>query len=177
MIAGTTFASSSVAADSGDRIAALQDKFRCPIFEYLMAIHKTPIKSKDRYLTAAITDPVDEKYYAQCIFYNKDRKMHCEASSPFYHEQLKTFFTRDRLGELRQLGYTTKPSKNNFHLERASANIDQLYDIAGLYVDTLARVFDMQLDETLTYHAPLVPTKPSGDPADTKYCRPMVSLR
>jgi hypothetical protein len=75
--------------------------------------------------------------------------IYCEASSPFYHDDLTPFFTHERLKILAQLGYTTKPTENNFHLERSSASIDEIYDVAGLYVETLARVFDMQLDETL----------------------------
>ena len=177
MVACLLFVSAARADATDDRLKRLHELYQCPIFAYLIAIHHAPLSAKDRYLTAAIADPVDEKYYAQCIFHNRDRVMHCEASSPFYHEQLKRFFTSDRLTLLKSLGYTTKPSKNNFHLERKVPNIDALSDIAGLYVETLGRVFDMQLDETLSYHAPLVKATPEGVGEGTKHCAPMISLR
>jgi hypothetical protein len=165
-------------ADSNDdRLKRLHELYQCPIFSYLVAIHRAPLTYKDRYLVAAISGSDQEDFYAQCIFYSKDRKMHCEASSSFYHDQLKEFFTADRVKTLKGLGYTTKPSKNNYHLERKVSDLDSLYDIAGLFVETLGRVFDMQLDETLTYHAPLVKQTPQGGVEGSKFCAPMVSVR
>src|SRR5690242_2709140 len=77
------FGAASVNADAtDDRIAALQAKFRCPIFEYLVTIHSTSTKLKDRYLVVEIR--TKKRHYAQCVFYSKAQKMHCEAESPFY---------------------------------------------------------------------------------------------
>jgi len=169
-----TFGATTANADATeDRIAALQAKFRCPIFEYLVALHDTSPKLKDRYLVAEIN--TKERYFTQCIFYNKDRKMHCEAESPYYDRSVSSYFTPERLAILKSLGYTTKPSKNNFHLERKVTGVESLYEIAGLYVDTLARVFDMQIYETLNYIAPRVPLKPSGSPETQRFCQPKLS--
>ena len=171
------FASAAYADSSDDRLKKLHDLYQCPIFSYLVAIHRAPSSLKDRYLTLEIAGLHDRKFYAQCIFYNKDRKMHCEAASPFYDTELQDFFTRERLVVLRSLGYTTKPSKNNYHLERGVKNADSLYDIAGLLVETLGRVLDMQLDERLIYHAPLVKQTPAGGIEGSKLCAPLISLR
>ncbi len=163
---------------SDDRLQKLRDIYQCPIYSYLVAIHRTPLKYKDRYLTVAINYAGrDKNLYAQCIFYDKDRKMHCEAASPFYDETLTPFFDPNRLAVLRALGYTTKPSKSNYHLEHKAPNADALYDIAGLLVETLGRVFDMQLDETLTYHAPLVKQTPEGGVDGSNLCTPKISSR
>ena len=168
------FGAATANADTtDDRIAALQAKFRCPIFEYLVALHNTSTKLNDRYLIAEIN--TRERHYAQCIFYGKDKKMHCEAESPFYHSELVAYFTPERLAVLKSLGYTTKPSKNNYHLERKVTGLESLYEIAGLYVDTLARVFDLQLDETLNYTAPRVPLRPAGSPETQRFCQPKLS--
>jgi hypothetical protein len=156
-----------------DRIAGLQAKFRCPIFEYLVALHDTSPKLKDRYLIVEIV--TEERYYTQCIFFSKDRKMHCEAESEFYHPRLGSYFTPERRAVLKSLGYSTRATKNNYKLERKVTGIESLYDIAALYVDTLARVFDMQLDETLKYEAPRVPIPPAGGPETKRFCQPKLS--
>ena len=168
------FGAASASADATeDRIAALQVQFRCPIFEYLVALHDTSTKLKDRYLVVEIQ--TKERHFAQCIFYSKDRKMHCEAESPFYDAELATYFTPERLAVLKSLGYTRKPSKNNYHLERKVTGIGSLYEIAGLYVETLGRVFDMQIDEALNYRAPRVPLAPTGTPETERFCQPKLS--
>jgi len=101
--------------------------------------------------------------------------MHCEAESEFYHPELAPYFTPERRSVLKALGYSTRPSKNNYHLERRVTGIESLCEIAGLYVGTLARVFDMQLDETLRYDAPRVPLPPTGGPETQRFCQPKVS--
>jgi hypothetical protein len=167
-----------VLADPVDeRVAALQEKLRCPIFELLLAVHRTPLKTKERYVVIAIKTPDGEGAYTQCIFFNKDQRMHCEAASPFYNQELKSFFTKERIALLKNLGYTTRPSKNNYHLEPKIAGLDSIYAVAGLYVETLGRVFDMQPSDNIIYHAPLVPKMPPPSAESAPYCHPMVSLR
>lgn len=156
-----------------DRIAALQAKYRCPIFEYLVAIHHAPLDKKHRFLTVEIANP--NAHFTQCIFYNRDRKMHCEAESPFYQPELASYFTPARLALLKSLGYSTKASKDNFHLERSVPGIAALFEVAGLYVDTLARVFDLQIDDKLTYRSPLVPNAPQPSEETARYCAPSIS--
>lgn len=166
-------AASAAADTTDDRIAALQAKFRCPIFEYLVALHDTSTELKDRYLIVEIN--TQDRYYAQCIFYSKDRKMHCEAESEFYHPELAPYFTPKRRAALKSLGYSTKPTKNNYKLERKVTGTASLYEIAGLYVETLGRVFDMQPDETLNYNAPRVSLPPTGTAETRRFCQPKTS--
>jgi hypothetical protein len=101
--------------------------------------------------------------------------MHCEAESEFYHSELAAYFTPERRAILESLGYSTKPTKNNYKLERKVTGIESLYEIAGLYVETLGRVFDMQLDETLNYTAPRVPLTPTENPQTQRFCQPKLS--
>jgi hypothetical protein len=110
------FGAASASADAtSDRIAALQAKFRCPIFEYLTAIHRATHKDKEqnRFLIAEIT-PGNHQYFVQCALFDMDQKLRCEAASDFYDESLKGYFTADRLKALGALGYSTEAGKMNF---------------------------------------------------------------
>jgi hypothetical protein len=158
-----------------DRIAALQAKFRCPIFEYLGAIRRAAHRDKEqnRFLIAEVT-PGDGRYFVQCAYFDMDQKLHCEAASAYYDKRLNGYFTSERLKALGALGYSTEASSMNYYFERATANAQSLYDLAGVLVVTLGRVFDMQLDEALAYHAPLV-KRLRQSKSDGKFCTPQLS--
>jgi hypothetical protein len=169
---GTT---NTFADSTEDRIAMLQAKFRCPIFEYLSAIHRTAHKDKEqnRFVIAEIK-PGDAIYFVQCAFFDMDHKLHCEAASDYYDKRLKGYFTPERLKALGALGYSTEANSMNYYFERPTPNTQALYDIAGILVATLGRVFDMQLDETLAYHAPLI-KRLRATKTDSKFCTPQIS--
>ncbi|HEY3917712.1 MAG TPA: hypothetical protein VGL83_07955 [Stellaceae bacterium] len=173
------FASSLAHADANDdRIAALQAKYRCPIFNYLNAIHAVPTyaRTDNRYLIITIEHRGDERYYAQCAFDNLDTRMICELDSPFFNPVIKKYFRGDRLKLVKSLGYRLH-RKNNYYQWRKSLTPEDRYAIAGLLVDTVGRVFDMQADETLMYEAPLVTGTPQPTEYAAKYCAPQISLR
>ncbi len=77
-----------------DRIAALQAKFRCQIFDYLEAVHKypTPERMDNRFLIITIEHRGDQRYYAQCAFDKMDTRMLCELDLPFFNPPMKPFF-------------------------------------------------------------------------------------
>jgi hypothetical protein len=62
----------------------------------------------------------------------------------------------------------------NFYFEQPTPNLKSLYEIAGTLVATFGRVFEMQPDETLAYHAPLV-KQLRATKASAKFCTPQVS--
>jgi hypothetical protein len=161
-----------------DRIAALQAKFRCPIFNYLNAIHAVPTyaRTDNRYLIIIIEHRGDERYYAQCAFDNLDTRMICELDSPFFNPTMKKYFRGDKLKLIKALGYRLH-RKNNYYQWRKSLTPEDRYEIAGLLVDTIGRVFDMRADETLMYEAPLVTGTPKPIEYAAKYCEPHISLR
>lgn len=162
-----------------DRIAALQAKYRCPIFDYLEAIHKypTPQRTNNRYLIVTIDHRIDQRYYAQCAFEKLDRRMICEVSSPSFNPEFKsTYFAKARLPTIRALGYHAR-RKDNYYQRQPAESPEALYKIAGLLVETLGRVFDMQSDEALTYEAPLVPKPPEPSEEGSRFCSPQISLR
>jgi hypothetical protein len=174
-----TLGAVSARADAtDDRIAALQAKFRCPIFDYLQAIHKypTPERMDNRFLIVTIGHRADERYYAQCAFDSMDARMLCELDSPFFNSSMKKYFRGEKLKLVKALGYKIH-RKNNYYQLPDARTPEALYNIAGLLVDTLGRVFDMRIDETLTYQAPLVAGTPKPTEDSHKYCGEQISLR
>jgi hypothetical protein len=174
-----TFGATSAMADATeDRVAALQVKFRCPIFDYLEAIHKypTPERTDNRFLIITIEHRGDQRYYAQCAFDNMDTRMLCELDSPASNPVMKKYFRGNKLKLVKSLGYRLH-RKNNYYQLRDARTPEALYDIAGLLVDTVGRVFDMQVNETLTYQAPLVTGTPKPTDDSHKYCGQQISLR
>jgi hypothetical protein len=161
-----------------DRIAELQAKFRCPIFDYLQAFHKypTPQRMDNRFLIVTIAHREDQRYYAQCAFDSMDTRMLCELDSPASNPTMKKYFRGEKLKLVKALGYRVD-KKNNYHQWPDARTPEALYDIAGLLVDTLGRVFEMQTDETLTYKAPLVAGTPKPTEDSRKYCGQQISLR
>src|SRR5215469_9773177 len=139
----------SAHADSNDeRLGRLRALYQCPIFTYLAAIHRNhTAPEQNQFLIIELSYPRDHRFYTQCAFFDDSRQIHCEAGSPFYDDRLKDYFTAERLATLAALGYTTETSSKNFYWERPVADLKSLYDIAGILIETMGRVFDMQLDE------------------------------
>jgi hypothetical protein len=101
--------------------------------------------------------------------------MLCELDSPFFNP-VKKYFRGDKLKLVKSLGYKPR-RKNNYYQWRDARTPEALYDIAGLLVDTVGRVFDMRVDETLMYEAPLVTGTPKPTEDSRKYCGQQISLR
>lgn len=179
-ILATTFAIlliiTSARADSNDeRLRRLHDLYQCPIFSYLMAIHHAAINLQNRYLVLVIDHRVDERFYAQCAFEKQDRRMHCEVSSPHFND-VTQYFRGEHLAIVKSLGYRARKN-DNFYQKRDARGPEALYQIAGLLINTLGKVFDMQPDEGLIYDAPLVKRSPENGIEGSKFCAPTISLR
>jgi hypothetical protein len=173
------FSAANAHADAiEDRIAALQSKFRCPIFKYLEAIHNypTPERTDNRFLIITIAHRVDERYYAQCAYDDMDARMLCELDSPFFNPSMKKYFRGDKLALVKSLGYRLH-RKNNYYQVRDAQTAKARYEIAGLLIETVARVFDMRADEELMYEAPLLLPDSQRIAPLRETCEPQVSLR
>jgi len=168
----------SARADSNDeRLRRLHDLTQCPIFAYLAAIHRAPINIDNRYLVVIINHRGDQRFYAQCAFEKRDHRMHCEVSSPYFNPGMYQYFQGEHLKSVKSLGYRRRVN-DNYYQKRNARRPEAIYDIAGLLIDTLGRVFDMQPEEGLIYEAPLVKQLPAISGADgSKLCAPMISLR
>jgi hypothetical protein len=168
--------SSASAASTDDRLKKLHELYQCPVFAYLVAIHRTPLNYDNRYLIVTIEHRIDERFYAQCAFENQDRRMHCEISSPFFNAVMKPYFKGDRLTLIKALGYRSR-HKDNYYQKRDAQSFKSLYEIAGLLIDTLGRVFDMEADEGLKYEAPLVKQAPDRGVEGSSLCAPLTSAK
>lgn len=105
-----------------------------------------------------------------------DTRLLCELDSPFFNPAMKKYFRGNKLKLVKSLGYKLH-RKNNYYQWRDARTPEALYDVAGLLVDTVGRVFDMQVDETLMYKAPLVSGTPKPTEDSRKYCGQQISLR
>jgi hypothetical protein len=121
------------AGAADDRIAALQAKFRCPIFKYLEAIHNypTPERTDNRFLIIMIAHRVDERYYAQCAYDSGDARMICEIDSPFFNPSMKKYFRGDKLKLVKALGY-------RLHRKMQLLSISRCQDAGGTLRDRRA---------------------------------------
>jgi hypothetical protein len=165
------------AGAADDRIAALQAKFRCPIFKYLEAIHDypTPERTDNRFLIIMIAHRVDERYYAQCAYDSGDARMICEIDSPFFNPSMKKYFRGDKLKLVKALGYRLH-RKSNYYQYHDAKTPEARYEIAGLLIETIGRVFDMRADEELLYKAPLLFPGSQRIAPLRETCEPRISL-
>lgn len=147
------------------RLDGLQEKYRCPITEYLLAIHRRPLAQKHRFL---VLSPLLAEGYVQCLFFDKDRQIDCEAASGFYDPEMVNVKTPAKLAALAALGFSIDASAGNFVQQRPVRSDGALYDVAGMLVETLVRVYDFAAGDVLRFKAPLVPRPPlpgfGGDP-------------
>jgi len=157
------------------RLDTLQSKYRCPITAYLTEIHRRPLAKKDRYLI--LWSAGRPEFYVQCMFFDKDREIHCEAASGYYGEKIAGFATPTKLAALAALGFSTDASAGNFVQERPAADVEALYDIAGMLVESLVRVYDMGTADLLLHNAPLAPLAPRYLIDGSRHCPALISAR
>lgn len=93
---------------------------RCAIVERLAGIHASgdPSDSKDRFIAVTLGRP--SQAYVQCLFFEQDTRMLCEASSGFYEKRPEEV-GRPRvlpgaMAPLAALGFSTDPTAEaTFH--------------------------------------------------------------
>lgn len=155
------------------RLGVLQEKYRCPITEYLLAIHRRPLKWKHRFL---VLSPLRAEGYVQCLFFDSDRQIDCEAASGFYDPEMGNVKTPAKLAALAALGFSTDASAGNFVQQRPVPAAGALYDVAGMLVETLARVYDLETGDVLRFEAPLVPRPPLPGFGGGPHCPALIGL-
>jgi hypothetical protein len=133
------------------RTEVLLAAFLCPIAAYLEAIRETPMTPHERFLIVWAKDR--EEYYVQCLFFDNDRQILCEAASGYYYPENKGYVTVAKGEILAELGFSTDASEGNFQRE---LRVDELGTraIAKLIIELLARVYDLGPSDKLEYTAP-----------------------
>jgi hypothetical protein len=142
------------------RTEALLGAYLCPIADYLAEITRKPMTPHERFLIVWAKDR--EEYYVQCLFFDDDRQILCEAASGYYYDEIKGYVTAAKGEILAELGFSTDVSAGNF---RRELRVDELGTraIAKLMIELLARVYDLRTSDSLEYTAPLLSSK-KGNP-------------
>ena len=157
-------------------LAAQQAKYRCLITAYLAAIHRAPFNGeRDRFLILNSAGRAGR--YVQCAFFDGDKQLHCEAASGFYWSEIARFMSPARVAVVAALGYSTDASQGNFVQEHPVPDAHALYEIAGLLVETLVRVYELQANDTLEFVAPLVVSAPKPETGGNRECSPRLISR
>lgn len=108
-------------AAAGESFRDFAAAYRCDVARRLELIYATgdPAKSLNRYL--AISEPAKE--YVQCIFYDMNRHVHCEASTGFWKTKRGSARTASQtprtIAALVKLGFDTDDSAGNLRAEAA----------------------------------------------------------
>ena len=88
-----------------ERTEALLATYLCPIAEYLEEIRETPMTPHERFLIVWAKDR--EEFYVQCLFFDNDKQIDCEAASGYYYDEIKGFVTAEKREALAELGFST----------------------------------------------------------------------
>ena len=165
----TILISLSVAvASAQDRtsLRSLLAVFRCPVVDRLERIYESgdPSVQMDRYI--AVTVPEHPHGYVQCMFYDHDTKMLCEASSGFYFGQPgapRTFrLGPDAIAALGRLGFSTDDSQGNFRSEFDVGKSPDFNAIADFILAALHDGYGARADANLRFNAPFAPRESSS---------------
>lgn len=140
-------------------IDALEAIYLRPITDYLACIMLEPMTPRDRFLI--VWAKGRETYYVQCHFFDDDQQIRCEGASSYYNSVIKEFATAAKRQALAELGFSTDASAGNFAQERP-IDVGRIGEIARLIIATLVRVYDLKIDDTLEYYAPLLSDEKSS---------------
>ena len=148
----------ALAAGRADpQLEMLRQQHFCEILAYLDAIRRQPPTPHDRYL---VIDVAERPGYAQCLFFDGDRKILCEVASGSYDKSGSHYVPPDKLAALSRPGFSLDGAKGNYQQRRAIRNDASVAKIADLLIRALHDVYDVTPDHHFRYQAPLVKEPP-----------------
>ena len=136
------------------------ETYRCRVVQHLRAIHEhgTRSYSHNRYLILEMTH--SPQRFVQCIFYEYDSKLLCEASSGRYKlppgQQYAIELSREGTAALARLGYAPPFQVANYSQEVAFGDPPDLEAAARLMLQTLYEVYGARLSSSMALIAPLL---------------------
>lgn len=157
--------SGAVAEDAA--LAELRAKHFCRVVAYLRAIHAHPPSRHNRYL---VLEPVGRVAYVQCLYYQLDRRILCEAASGYYEVPRRELVAPERYPILRDLGYATPAVGGNYKQRRSIKGDQSLAEVAEIMIRTLHDIFDVVPSDTVEYKAPFVPDPPEPGVYENGQC-------
>lgn len=137
--------------DRADDRGIFFERFRCPIVERLERIKSTGdlAKPNDRFLTVGPKSRPD--HYVQCIFFDNDTRLLCEAASGYYERPNRSQLLDEALAALQALGFGMDDSHGNFMTRLDAEQADGLTKAAELMLSALYDAYGSHRATTLEF--------------------------
>jgi len=118
-----------------------------PVFDMLSHIHAHEITQHARFLI--LSSRSNPQYYVQCLFYDKDTKIFCEAASGFYSEPQYHLSAKGR-NAIRNMGFRVDDSTRNYpHVDIDVTGPETLWTVSGMMLETLYRGYGVRPGEVM----------------------------
>jgi hypothetical protein len=142
------FAGASAAPAPSADIDTFVSTYHCSVAESLMRIHaQTPTEQMHRYF---VLENGLTHHYVQCLFYDRDRQMLCEAWSGWWDQKnsgpnFKSPLAPEKLAALAKLGFSMDVSRGNFQRRFRFRYEPDYGEVADLMLQALYSGFDTSL--------------------------------
>ena len=157
MMLGIAFASTSDAASDGRDRAAFIEAHRRAVVTQLNSIHLRGPRStsRDRFLAVSVVRA--DQRYVQCIFFDGDTKMYCEASSGAYAQAPDAtdhLLSASSKAALHRLGFVQTSPKQNYEREISLGTPPDFDAVADLMIGALHDAYEARETTPLNFRAP-----------------------
>ncbi|KQP30543.1 hypothetical protein ASF49_13630 [Methylobacterium sp. Leaf104] len=154
---GMVLVSASVAALEDRGRAAFVEAHRCAVVERLSSIHLLGPRSTSRERFLAVSLAQTDDHYVQCIFFDDDRKMYCEASSGAYArgaEMPGPLLPEPARAALYRLGFVEVNRNENYQREIELGTPPDFDAVADLMIGALYDAYRARETTPLKFNAP-----------------------
>jgi hypothetical protein len=127
--------------------------YQCPVFAALEQIRARPMTPLNRFLTLSVGSG---QRYVQCIYEGDDTVLHCEAASGFYGKPPGQP-SKASLRAIAALGFDMDGSQGNFVRHLPVRDQTDVWNVAGLMLETLYRGYGARVKNRITKKAPFSP--------------------
>jgi len=131
--------------------------YRCPVLTALERIHQRGPKTTSRNRFAIVSIEKAPQRYVQCIFFDGDVRMFCEASSGAYGPvgEADHPLTEEGRAALKSLGFTQADPQHNFTRTVDLGEPPRVEIAADMMLETLARAYGARMGTRIEVTAPL----------------------
>ena len=95
-------------------------------------------------------------HYVQCLFFDNDTKLLCEAASGYYDRPNRSRLSDEALATLQLLGFDMDDSQGNFIARLDAAQAGDLTKAAELMLSALYDAYGSHRATSLEFYAPLI---------------------
>ena len=139
--------------------AAFLSRHRCRMVSTLEAIHATPAKTdQDQNRFLIVYRPEATGFYVQCVFFDWDANILCEASSGFFEghpgQPREHYVFGQRLQALARLGFSLDDSQGNYVRRFPVAGSADFPAVADFILSALYEGYGLSADAGIGVEAP-----------------------